>query len=286
MWLGTFFISGSMSLFRDQIKSKYRFFSLGSGSSGNCYYLGNQDYGILIDAGVGIRKTVKTLREFGVSLDKIKAVLVTHDHTDHIKIAGCLAIKYCIPIYATEPVHAGIRRNKFTQGELYGSRKIIEKECPFLIEDFSITAFDVPHDTLENVGYQIKFDDQIFVLLTDVGRITPTLYKYAQNANHLVMEANYDHNMLSNGHYPTHLKERIANGMGHISNDLCAEFIRSIYHPALKNIWLCHLSQDNNKPELAFQTVAIHLAEVGAKVNENVSLETLSRYKASGLKEL
>lgn len=276
-----------MSLFEtSDNKSKYKFFSLGSGSSGNCSYLGNDDHGILIDAGVGIRKVTKTLREYGVSLDKIRGVLLTHDHADHIKTAGCLGIKHNLPIYATEAVHFGLQRSKFLQGDLYASKKIIEVESPFHIESFEITAFEVPHDSIQNVGYHIQFGEQIFVLITDAGRITPTIRKYACSANHLVMEANYDDQMLINGHYPTYLKQRISNGTGHMSNNLSAEFLSSIYHEEMKNIWLCHLSQDNNNPELAYNTIADALKGAGAKIDINLSLETLNRYKASGLTEL
>lgn len=278
-----------MPLFRSQynnMQPKYKFFSLGSGSSGNCYYLGNENYGILIDAGVGIRRITKTLREYGISMDKIRGVLITHDHADHIKTAGCLGIKHNLPIYATEGVHFGIRRSKYTQGELYSSRKIIEKDIPFDIETFKITAFEVPHDSIENVGYHIEFGEQTFVLITDVGRITPTIREYASTANHLVIEANYDDEMLANGHYPIYLKERICNGMGHLSNHLSAEFLGSIYNENIKNVWLCHLSQDNNKPDLAYATIAQSLTSAGANIGENIALDTLSRYKASGLTEL
>lgn len=268
------------------MQPKYKFFSLGSGSSGNCYYLGNENYGILIDAGVGIRRITKTLREYGISMDKIRGVLITHDHADHIKTAGCLGIKHNLPIYATEGVHFGIRRSKYTQGELYSSRKIIEKDIPFDIETFKITAFEVPHDSIENVGYHIEFGEQTFVLITDVGRITPTIREYASTANHLVIEANYDDEMLANGHYPIYLKERICNGMGHLSNHLSAEFLGSIYNENIKNVWLCHLSQDNNKPDLAYATIAQSLTSAGANIGENIALDTLSRYKASGLTEL
>lgn len=277
-----------MPLFRQNsdMQSKYKFFSLGSGSSGNCYYLGNGDHGILIDAGVGIRRVVKTLREYGVSMDKIRGVLVTHDHADHIKTAGCLAIKHNLPVYATEGVHFGIKRSRYTQGELYSSRKIIQKETPFTIGNFEITAFEVPHDSIENVGYHITFESQTFVLLTDIGRITPTIREYATKANHLVIEANYDDEMLVNGHYPIYLQQRISNGMGHLSNHLSAEFLGSIYNEELKNVWLCHLSKDNNRPDLAYQTIAQSLIKAGANIGENLALDTLSRYKASGLTEL
>lgn len=267
--------------------SSFRFFSLGSGSSGNCYFLGNREYGILIDAGIGIRTINKALTEYGTSLSRIRAVLVTHDHADHIKTVGCLGTKYNIPVYATQRVHQGIERSRYTPVKIGNhSKKIIELEQAFVIEDFSITSFEVPHDSIENTGFHLDFKGQQFLLVTDVGRITPTIEKYARNANHIVFEANYDDDMLRNGAYPKYLKERICSGMGHISNKLSAQFLAEIYSDRLKNIWLCHLSKDNNTPQLAFSTIASHLESVGAKIGVNLKLETLSRHKTSGLREL
>jgi len=264
---------------------KYKFFSLGSGSSGNCYYLGSNENGILIDAGVGIRNVTKALREYGVSFHKIKGILITHDHADHIKTVGCFGDKYNIPIYTTRAVHEGILRNKVVQANLFQSKRIIEKEQPFVINDFKITAFDVPHDSIENVGYHIEFDDQTFVLITDIGRITEKIKEYASKANHLVIEANYDEYMLQAGKYPYLLKQRIRSGTGHLSNRHTAEFLTSIYNKRLQNIWLCHLSQDNNHPEIAFKTVEQALLTQGVEIGKNIKLEALSRHKVSGLRE-
>lgn len=265
--------------------SDYKFFSLGSGSSGNCYYLGTKGYGILIDAGVGIRTILKTLKEYGVSFDKINAVLVTHDHADHVKTIGCLGDKYNIPVYATEAVHNGIRQNPRIQADLYTSKKIINKEEMFVIRDFQITAFEVPHDSIDNVGYHIRCGEQTFVLVTDIGRITDTITNYVRMANHLVIETNYDDEMLRQGHYPPFLKQRISSGMGHLSNRLSAEFIAGVYHNGMKNIWLCHLSQDNNHPDLAYKTVEEALKNIGVIAGKDVFLTTLNRHKASGLRE-
>lgn len=266
-------------------QTKYKFFSLGSGSSGNCYYLGTDNYGILLDAGIGIRTIKKSLREYGIAMERIAAVLITHDHADHVKTVGCFSNKMNIPIYATSTVIEGIQRNKYLNADIVESKRIIEKEVPFELNDFRVTAFEVPHDSLENVGYRIEFDNQTFVLLTDVGRITDTIRTYASRANHLIMEANYDESMLQNGKYPYYLKQRIASGMGHISNRLSAEFISSIYHDGMENIWLCHLSQDNNHPEIAFKAVEQALNNNGVVVGKDVHLETLSRFKVSGLTE-
>jgi len=264
---------------------KYKFFSLGSGSSGNCYYLGTNESGILIDAGVGIRSVQKALKEYGVSFHKIMAVLVTHDHADHIKTVGCFGDKYSIPVYTTETIHQGIVRNRMVRANLYHTKRVIEKEVPFTINDFKITAFEVPHDSIENVGYHIEFDDQVFVLVTDIGCITDKIRQYASRANHLVIESNYDEVMLQTGSYPYYLKQRIGSGMGHLSNRHTADFLSSIYDQHMQNIWLCHLSQDNNRPEIACQTVEKALAEKGCKVGKNIRLEALSRFKVSGLRE-
>lgn len=263
----------------------YKFFSIGSGSSGNCYYLGTKDYGILIDAGIGIRRIKKTLFEFGISFDKIMGVLVTHDHADHIRTIGCLGDKFNIPVYATQAVHDGIARNGYSKTNLQTCRRIIEKNQLFSVNKFEITPFEVPHDSIENVGYHIKLEDQSFVLITDIGHITPTIEQYARVANHLVIETNYDEDMLQQGRYPYYLKQRITSGNGHLSNRISAEFIANIYHERMKNIWLCHLSQDNNLPELAYRTVENALKQKGVTPGKDVRLETLSRYKASGLRE-
>lgn len=266
-------------------KKKYKLLSLSSGSNGNCYYLGTSEYGILIDAGIGARTIKKYLREYGIAMETIMAVLITHDHSDHIKSVSALGNKLNIPVYATESVHNGIERNRFCISSLNGSRRIISKGNPFEVKDFRITAFDVPHDTIENVGYQIRIDDRIIVLATDVGRITEEITRYAKTANHLIFESNYDEHMLLTGHYPDILKRRIASGNGHISNRLAGEFLATIFHSKLEEIWLCHLSKDNNCPELAYKTVEEKLTEKGVVIGKDVILKTLSRGKPSGLKE-
>lgn len=266
-------------------RTKYKLISLSSGSNGNCYYLGTSQYGILIDAGIGIRTIKKYLREYGIALETIVAVLITHDHADHIKSVGGLGCKLSIPVYATETVHYGIERSPYVRESINGSRRIIEKDKTFEIKDFRITAFEVPHDTIENVGYKIEVGDRSIVLATDIGRITDKIVEYAGTANHLIIEANYDEEMLRNGRYPHYLKKRITSGMGHLSNRLTGELLCNIYHNKLDEIWLCHLSQDNNHPELAYKTIESALHNQGIKVGKDIILKTLSRGKPSGLKE-
>lgn len=223
-----------------------QFLSLASGSSGNCYYLGNEEYGILIDAGKGVRTIKKVLKEYGIPFEKIVALCITHDHADHIKAAGTLGEKYGIPIYTTEAIKNGMNRNYCMVDKIYSAHRPIVKEIPFKIKDFTITAFEVPHDGSDNVGFFISYGNLYFAFATDLGHITPTADKYLRQANYLVIESNYDEAMLRNGSYPLHLQRRILADSGHMDNARTAEYLARIYTPALRNIFLCHLSGDNN----------------------------------------
>lgn len=264
---------------------KLSFLSLASGSSGNCYYLGTPEFGILIDAGIGIRTIKKVLKDHAIDFSKIAAVLVTHDHADHIKTVGYLGEKMGIPVYTTEGVHRGIDKSRYVEETLSASRKVIEKEVPFLIRDFRITAFEVPHDSTDSVGYHIEYGNHAFTVATDVGHITETVGRYICKANHLILEANYDEEMLRDGSYPAFLKERVASPTGHLSNREAAEFLATHYQPSLKDIWLCHLSRDNNHPELAYKTVDIRLFQEGIRVGKDVTLVALKRTTPSDIYE-
>ncbi|MDR2086921.1 MAG: MBL fold metallo-hydrolase [Dysgonamonadaceae bacterium] len=254
-----------------------QFLSLASGSSGNCYYLGSDDYGILFDAGIGIRTIKKVLKEHRIGLEQIMAVFITHDHTDHVKCVGSIGEKYGIPVYATEAVHAGIEANHYVSEKLHTSRRIIEKEQPVLIKDFKITAFDIPHDATDCVGYLVDYAHHKWVLATDVGHISEIVAHYLRVANHLVIETNYDREMLANGNYPPFLKARIMNGNGHLCNSETAEFLAANFDLHLKNIWLCHLSKDNNHPDLAYKTVEMAMRQYGIRIGKDVNLVALKR---------
>jgi phosphoribosyl 1,2-cyclic phosphodiesterase len=240
---------------------------------------------MLIDAGIGIRTIKKILKDKKIDFEKIIAILITHDHADHIKTVGCLGEKHNIPVYATEAVHTGIGKSRYVEEILNASRKIIEKELPFCIRDFRITAFEVPHDSTDNVGYFIEYGSHRFTFATDIGHITETVSRYMSLANHLIIEANYDAEMLESGTYPSFLKERISSPTGHLSNRETADFLATHYHTDLKNIWLCHLSRDNNHPELAYKTVDIRLFDEGIRVGKDVTLTVLKRTFPSDLYE-
>ncbi|ERI85702.1 metallo-beta-lactamase domain protein [Bacteroides pyogenes F0041] len=262
---------------------KVKFISLASGSSGNCYYLGTENNGILIDAGIGIRTIKKTLKEYGIPMESICGVFITHDHADHIKAVGHLGEKMNIPVYTTARIHAGINRSYCMTEKLSSSVRYLEKGEPILVDDFRLESFEVPHDGTDNVGYCVEVGGKVFSFLTDLGEITPTAAHYICKANYLILEANYDEEMLMMGPYPKYLKERIVSKTGHMSNADTAEFLAENITEKLRYIWLCHLSKDNNHPELAYKTVEWKLRTKGVIVGKDVQLLALKRNTPSEL---
>lgn len=260
-----------------------KFISFGSGSSGNCYYLSTGTDGLIIDAGVGVRTLKKHLSEYGIKLqDDVHHILITHDHADHIKAVGILSAEYSLPVYAIREVHRGIDRNYSVHKKIpSGNARVLEPGVTVSIGDFSVTPFLVPHDSTGNVGYRIVVDDVTFCLMTDVGRVTEEMQRYIGEANYLVIEANYDIDMLKNGNYPQHLKERISSGTGHLSNNDCGEALANFATSALKHAWLCHLSEENNHPVLAQKSVEQVLRSYGIIAGKDFKLEVLKRRQPS-----
>ena len=262
---------------------KTYFMSLSSGSSGNCYYLGTDEDAILIDAGIPVKQIKGYLKDVGIPFEKIRAVFVTHDHADHIKALGNLGEKCAIPVYATRDTHQGINNNYCMTEKLSSCVRYIEKEVSFKFNSFMITPFEVPHDGTDNVGYRIEVDGKVFCFVTDLGHITETASKYILQANYLIMEANYDEDMLRMGNYPQFLKDRITSPKGHLSNKTTAKFLAQNMTPDLKYIWLCHLSGENNHPEIAYKTVEFELRGVGIIPGKDVHLCALKRTTPSEL---
>lgn len=262
---------------------KTYFMSLSSGSSGNCYYLGTDEHAILIDAGIPVKQIKGYLKDAGVPFEKIMAIFVTHDHADHIKALGNLGEKCHIPVYATRETHEGINNNYCMTEKLSSCVRYIDKEVPFLFHDFVITPFEVPHDGTDNVGYRIVVDGKVFCFVTDLGHITETVSGYILQANYLIMEANYDEDMLRMGNYPQFLKERIVSPRGHLSNKTTARFLAENMTPDLKYVWLCHLSGENNHPEIAYKTVEYELRSVGIIAGKDFQLCALKRTTPSQL---
>jgi len=266
-----------------------KFISLASGSSGNCYYFTNGKVTFLIDAGVGPRSAKKILEEHGLSLQSIDFILVTHDHIDHIKALGIIAEKFNKPVYATQKLIDSFENHSCTRGRLWGRVKAIDVLQQTEVEGVTFTPFPVPHDAAQTVGYFIEFDGKKITLVTDCASVNEYVIKYSKKADTLIFETNYDEKMLAEGSYPQDLKERISDSeTGHLSNREAAESIQKIYAErkgSLDHIFLCHLSDNNNTPELARNCVATALAKIGVK-KESVVLDCLIRGHASKLYSL
>lgn len=265
-----------------------KFISLGSGSSGNCYYLATDTDGLLIDAGVGIRLIKKHFAEKNISLQNdVNHLLITHDHADHIKSVGYISSDYTVPVYAVNDVHNGIERNYSVHKKVPGAMKrVLECGTTVTIGDFTVTPFKVPHDSSGNVGYCIEADGVVFCIMTDVGHVTDEMQEYVAKANYLVLEANYDVDMLRDGNYPQHLKERIQSPTGHLSNKECGETIANYATSELRHVWLCHLSEENNHPVLAQKTVEQVLRSYGLIAGKDFAVDVLKRRLPSEIYEL
>lgn len=259
------------------------FVSFGSGSSGNCYYLGNDEGAVLIDAGISIRRLKRYMKEYGLTFSNVRGILITHDHADHVKAVGHVSQEYNLPVYTTELAHKGLARSNHAKKKIDGKNVVtIEKEKGFSVGSFDITAFAIPHDSMDNVGYCIQSGDKTFTIMTDVGRPTDTVKTYIGKTNYLVLESNYDREMLINGKYPKILQDRIMSGSGHLSNQQAAETLAECFHQGLRNVWLCHLSEENNHPELARKTIEFHLRSYGIVAGADFSLEVLRRLTPTG----
>ncbi|MGC3979408.1 MAG: MBL fold metallo-hydrolase [Paludibacteraceae bacterium] len=262
---------------------RFRFRSLASGSSGNCYFLGNASCGILIDAGVGVRSIRRFLRTMGLDFHQIWGVFVTHDHADHIKAVGVLGEKHHVPIYTTKNIHDGINRNYCVTQKLSLSQRFIQIGEEITIGDFAINAFPVSHDASECVGYTIRYKDKTFVVATDIGYIGEQASERLTNADYIVLEANYDDEMLRNGPYPYYLQARITADTGHLSNMQAASFLTDNFTERWQYVFLCHLSKENNLPELAYNVIKERFAANAMDVDEKLHIIPLDRTSPSPL---
>lgn len=263
-----------------------KFLSLGSSSSGNCYLIYTETDAMFIDAGVGVRTLKKYFNQYGLSMSKVHNILITHDHADHIKSVGSLSNDYKLEVYSTQNVHAGIDRNYCVKKKIAAEHKhYIKTGEKFQVGEFTVTAWHVPHDSTDNVCYQVEHEGVVFSIMTDVGHVTDELKQVVASSDYLVIEANHDVEMLMRGNYPEYLKRRITCGTGHMNNSLCGQTILENARPRLKHVWLCHLSEENNHPDLALKTVQDILQKGGMKV-DNGFVEVLRRKTPQGVYEL
>ena len=257
------------------------FRSFASGSSGNCYYLGTQKWGILIDAGISARTIQKNLREMGLDYGNIMGVLITHDHADHIRAVGTLGERVHLPIYSTRAIHDGIDRNYGVREKLRTSQRYFEKGVEWQLNGMAINTFGISHDSTECVGYVIDFLGQRVVIATDCGQPNATMESCLSTANHVIIEANHDEQLLLNGPYPTYLKERILSPKGHQSNVTCGQLLAKNWHTDMRNVFLCHLSHENNDPNVAMDTIKDILLDEGIMPGEDLFITPLTRLTPS-----
>ena len=254
---------------------KLNFCSLSSGSSGNCYYIGNEIHGILIDAGIPATSIRKFLKNIGISMQTIMGVLITHNHIDHVRGLEVLTRKNSLPAFTTNKVWKSI----------LGPHMNISSDCireiplqqNFHLAGFDIEAFPVCHDAPETIGFQICSGEKKITIVTDLGHICQTAAPYIKEANLLVIESNYDEQMLINGRYPHYLKVRIQSDHGHLGNQQTSVFLADIITDNLSNICLAHLSKNNNTPEKALQTLQQNLSVRGISLNGQHQISILNR---------
>lgn len=235
-----------------------RFYPLFSSSKGNSEFLGSPSRGILIDAGVSYKRLVNALNANDIDISAVKGIFITHPHSDHVKGLKTLTSKTGIPVFGQCET-----LNEISEKELIDKRsKMYVLNACASIAGFTVSCFDTPHDTPNSCGYRITFDDgRTCAVCTDLGHITETVDKNITGCDLVMLESNYDPDMLKNGSYPYRLKERILSDNGHLSNQSCAEQVSKLIKSGTTRIILGHLSQDNNTPQLAEKTTLNKLSE-------------------------
>ncbi|MBQ6595219.1 MAG: MBL fold metallo-hydrolase [Clostridia bacterium] len=258
------------------------FFSpLFSGSSGNCLYVGDQRSHILVDAGVSASRILTSLRRIGVDPKTLSALLVTHEHSDHIKGIGILSRKFDIPVYATSGTWLAMEDKIGSVSA--ENRRVIRPEEDFYIGDIDITAFPTPHDASEPVGFSFSLGEARFCVATDIGCVKDQWMEYVIGSDAVLLESNYDPNMLAAGPYPYALKQRIHSRRGHLSNDDAGKAAVRLVGSGTRFIILGHLSKENNFPELALQIVSGKLEEAGYIIGRDADLIVAPRDESAGL---
>lgn len=253
--------------------------TLASGSRGNAAVLSDGRTNILIDAGVSCRRISDGLAGFGIQLCDISAVLITHEHTDHVAGLEILSKRVPnIPVYLTEGTALALGHKRI--GECADFRVIRAGES-FEINDFAVTPIATPHDAAESVAYGFEAHGRRALYATDLGVVTPEVRAAAIASECVFLESNHDVYELLRGSYPELLKQRILSRRGHLSNDDCADLVSEAAKCGARRFTLCHLSRENNTPELAAAASNDALARLGARLGEDVTVAVAPEASAS-----
>ena len=258
-----------------------RFSPLFSGSSGNAIYVGCDDAQLLVDAGMSGSRVTAELERVGVNPRALNAILVTHEHADHIKGIGILSRKFDLPIYATEGTWQGMY-NKI--GPIAEKNRIIfEPGQDFFVGSLDITPFATPHDANQSVGYTFQVDGSKLAIATDLGCVKESWLKHVIGSDAVILESNYDPDMLTAGPYPYELKKRIRSTHGHLSNNDAGNVAVKLVQEGAQQIILGHLSKENNFPELAMGSCELSLQMAGIEPHRDVMLFVAKRDETTGM---
>lgn len=256
-------------------------YSIASGSSGNCVFVGNDHTNLLVDAGISGKRIENGLSEIAVNPKSLNGILVTHEHIDHVGGLGVVARRYKIPVYATAGTIKAIQMVKSVGNIPEELFQVIKPDQPFSIQDITINPFSISHDAADPVCYTFEAQGHKAGIATDLGTYDQYIVEQLKDSEILLLEANHDINMLQVGGYPYMLKRRILGDMGHLSNDNSGRLLCQLLHEKLKFIFLGHLSKENNYPDLAYETVRYELEKSGNPFFENVSIRVAKRDEPS-----
>lgn len=254
------------------------FCPLRSGSSGNSLYVQAGHTRILVDAGLSGKTVEQALCDLAVSPGTLQAILITHEHSDHIKGAGILSRRYDLPVYATEGTWIAMESKPGMDGIALRNRRVFASDEDFYIGDLAVSPFSIPHDAADPVGFALLHTGRKLCVATDLGHIAAGWMKALSGADLLLMESNYDPDMLRDHHwYSSMLKKRIQGNRGHLSNGDCGVALSRLVKMGLCHVILGHLSAETNTPELARSTVCDALASEGIQPGVDVQVDIALR---------
>jgi phosphoribosyl 1,2-cyclic phosphodiesterase len=256
---------------------------LASGSQGNCTFVSSSRTKILVDAGISCREIFKRLRSLGEDPHSIAAVLITHEHSDHVYGLATLTKKLRVPVYITAATHASwsrALRNENGQRPQLEKLEKFESGHRFQVGDIEVKPFTIPHDAIDPVGFTFRAEGIKISLATDLGYLPANVRDHLRGSDLLIMESNHDVEMLRGGPYPWVVKQRVASNVGHLSNAKLADFFSGDYDNNAAFVVLAHLSEQNNHPEIARREAERALAQRGGLFNNRVVVASQSEAMA------